>query len=477
MATRTFRGTTNANWNTAGNWLELAVPLATDDVVFDASSPDCIVNISGLAKSITFTSYTNTITMTFGLMISGNLTLGSGMTILGTGSLTFNVNTFTWTFNGVTWPTTINITGQSTAITLSSNTTITHIQSTVTIAIGSAILYILGDISVTKMTGSIYYTGSGNWSGWLSGLTINTSGTINFLSDVKISQEFVYTQGTIVDNGYNLVILDDQTIGHRPVLSIGGWEWENISFSNTSNIGTSDIHLKEDLRCINLSWDSGGAVILNYTGYDCGFYITGNITGNSLALSRGFVADLSNGITICGTGTISGLAGLSGLIIIDTLGILTIDTLYLTLLQRSVTPFTTYYPTLRYVSGTVSFTGSETITVYTNNTVLDLNNLVINNLYLNNIYTPGVFLASNIQISGLLSNTTYSAYQLISSDIPGTQRLLTLLPGGTQDLRYMWISDIDSSGGEIVMPFRAFLHNTKNWLDCSIRDIADRSAF
>ena len=114
---------------------------------------------------------------------------------------------------------------------------------------------------------------------------------------------------------------------------------------------------------------------------------------------------------------------------------------------------------------------------YTNNTVLDLNNLVINNLYLNNIYTPGVFLASNIQISGLLSNTTYSAYQLISSDIPGTQRLLTLLPGGTQDLRYMWISDIDSSGGEIVMPFRAFLHNTKNWLDCSIRDIADRSAF
>ena len=41
MATRTWRGTISSNWNVAGNWLEGAVPIAGDDVVFDSSSLNC----------------------------------------------------------------------------------------------------------------------------------------------------------------------------------------------------------------------------------------------------------------------------------------------------------------------------------------------------------------------------------------------------------------------------------------------------
>ena len=41
MATRTWRGTISSNWNVAGNWLEGAVPIAGDDIVFDSDSLNC----------------------------------------------------------------------------------------------------------------------------------------------------------------------------------------------------------------------------------------------------------------------------------------------------------------------------------------------------------------------------------------------------------------------------------------------------
>jgi hypothetical protein len=72
MATRTWRGTTNANWGTATNWLEGAVPLVVDDIVFDATSPACTVNVVGVGLTINFTSYTNTIGKVSNSIIWGN---------------------------------------------------------------------------------------------------------------------------------------------------------------------------------------------------------------------------------------------------------------------------------------------------------------------------------------------------------------------------------------------------------------------
>ena len=61
MAVRTFRGTINADWNTAGNWLELAVPTVADDVFFDALSPACTLSAAGACLTLDCTGFLSTI--------------------------------------------------------------------------------------------------------------------------------------------------------------------------------------------------------------------------------------------------------------------------------------------------------------------------------------------------------------------------------------------------------------------------------
>jgi hypothetical protein len=93
----------NSNWGTATNWLENAVPLVADDVTFNTNSRDCTVNTSNRScRSIDFTSYANTITFTFSVLVAGNVTLGASMGIAGTGFLTITANS-TLTPNGKDW--------------------------------------------------------------------------------------------------------------------------------------------------------------------------------------------------------------------------------------------------------------------------------------------------------------------------------------------------------------------------------------
>lgn len=112
MANRYFvNGGVNNNWGTIGNWSTTsggaggsAIPLITDDVFFDANSPNCTVDISNrVALSLTTTGYTNTITLTFGIVVNGAITLGSGTILTGSGKLS-GQNTGTHTSNGVTIP-------------------------------------------------------------------------------------------------------------------------------------------------------------------------------------------------------------------------------------------------------------------------------------------------------------------------------------------------------------------------------------
>jgi len=88
MATRTFRGTINSDWQTAGNWLEGAVPVAGDDVVFDDTSPNCTLSANapatGQLKSLICTNYTNTLNLNGYTMYVGQGSLAG--TILDVGA-------------------------------------------------------------------------------------------------------------------------------------------------------------------------------------------------------------------------------------------------------------------------------------------------------------------------------------------------------------------------------------------------------
>ena len=98
MAAKFFiNGGVNSNWNSTSNWSTTsggtggaAVPSAVDAVTFDIHSPNCIINVTANVSSLTFTNYTNTITINNPLHSSTFVTLGSGMSFAGSSTLGMN---------------------------------------------------------------------------------------------------------------------------------------------------------------------------------------------------------------------------------------------------------------------------------------------------------------------------------------------------------------------------------------------------
>jgi len=275
MPTRTWRGTTDSNWGTSTNWLEGAVPTAADDVVFDATSPACTVNASNRAcLTINFTNYINTITMTFGINVSGNITLGSGMGVGGAGFLAFNNVSATYTSNGFTWPNEFRFisSGTSKTYTLASNCSFSGAVNNVgsgflvtTFITGGFTISCSGTLSVTgtqqlfggsgtgvtfKMTNGTLGGASGFGLGGASANiiidsganTVTISGVIQFTGSAST---FTYTSGVVNALGGTL------GIGNSVTLNFGsGVKWGVISVNAAYGSGT--IGLSNDLWCNSL---------------------------------------------------------------------------------------------------------------------------------------------------------------------------------------------------------------------------------
>ena len=231
MATYYFRNV-GTNWGDAANWSLTdgggatgAVPLATDDVIFTNNSGNCTVNaLNRVCRSLNFSTYTNTITMTFQITVSGNVTLGASMGIAGTSTLNINA-TATLTSNGKTWPNSLNLLGTSTIFTLADNWIITgsltqngtsnvlnNNGTTKTITVNGGLT-----INTSSLTGTanIIMGGTGTLSSTTSGfflrnnLEINTLGTITFGTNFTYNTgTFTYTTGTIVSTGstFNITV-------------------------------------------------------------------------------------------------------------------------------------------------------------------------------------------------------------------------------------------------------------------------------
>ena len=224
MAIRTWRGTIDSNWGTAGNWLEGAVPLVADDVIFDATSPNCTVNASARpCKSINFSAYTNTITMTFGINVAANTStgvqviLGSGMTINGSGAINIARVSTILRSNGKVWPNDLGIgtiggLATNRFYTLQDDWVLggrfinnfgTGINCTLTggnLTVGGS--YIMNGQQAGNNLHGITLTGSGTVSGTgfinnYTNLVINTSGNYTLGNFNVRSTNFIYSSGTI----------------------------------------------------------------------------------------------------------------------------------------------------------------------------------------------------------------------------------------------------------------------------------------
>lgn len=256
MAARFFVGGNGNNWGAAGptNWSTTsggapgaAVPTGADDVTFDNVSPNCTLDTSNrVCKTLTATTYTNTLTFTFKLSVSGNITLGSSMVLAGAAALEIDT-TGTITTNGKTINIPFNFLGNSQTMTLADPF---NVSGLVTLGNGSGNLIINSNVinasgSLTRAavtntggTGTILFNGTGTWANPSNNgnlalpITINTAGTLTITGSPRVGGNFTYTAGTVVTTGSTLTITGACT------LSIGGVVWNNMGYDGAGAIVT-----------------------------------------------------------------------------------------------------------------------------------------------------------------------------------------------------------------------------------------------
>lgn len=414
MPTRTWRGTTNSFWGTNTNWLEGAIPTAADDVVFDATSPACTVDVAGLCLSLDFTSYTNTITMTNGITVGNLVTsvvfirLGASMGITGSGALSVRKTSFfTLTCNGKIWPNAFNLFTVGSALSTSAATLTDNalIGGTLSIGDGTSNYTISGAFEIrcyTSLTtniatnnfvtisGALRFLGSGTWSqtspSVINGIIYIDCGanTLNISNGCAAVADMVYVSGTVTHTGtfYLRVGAALQTI------NINGSSSTSATTTSTTGVNFDNLVIYSTTAAPVITTLSSPICVVNDFTYGSTVHANGLIGRSSIDGSFIYLnGDLSmrgrllgssvtpTTIVLQGTGTWSDTSagtafntGISTNLTINTAGTITVSGLV------SKSRFD-----LTYVDGTVITTGS-TLMIEDNNQTINISGVTWNNL-------------------------------------------------------------------------------------------------
>jgi hypothetical protein len=333
----------NTNWGTATNWLENAVPTALsngpngpstgDDVVFNANSRDCVVNVNSTCLTLNFTGYVNTFTINNGITLSflGNsVILGSGMTFTSgtTGVLRDNPTAapsttvgvsgnYTINFNGIVIP---NLTvgsaalnGPVTRIFTVSGTTPTvnnlvvnngyfnfNVQLSGVLNVNTSLTMTLGYIGIGSLGSAVNLTGNVavSGSGIIGIITIPSGGTLNMSNDLFIENITFSGTGALIHNnrtvnftrvGFNSKIINTNTV-----------EWWNVNITTSNCTFTSNLNVGNDFNDTGADYTSSAGVTIN---------VKRNISfgGNGVATSSNLLSIIT--ITAFGTGSVTMVNG------------------------------------------------------------------------------------------------------------------------------------------------------------------------
>ena len=309
MATRTFRGATDSNWGTAANWLENAVPTSADDAVFDAASPNCTVNASNrVCLTFNSTGYTNTITKTFRITVSGAITVGAGTQWAGSEYLTGqtaathtsngNVIDRLWLLGNLTH-TLADTFSVSAALRLGSGASGTTVNTS-----GGSGFSVAGDLDFGQLTtgsavgtAAIVMTGTGtltpnNGTGRAENtLTFNTSGTITGAAGTLRynAGTMTYTAGTV-----NMTATDLAS-GASTTFNLGS----SVHWKSYTVTGASTITNNADFYCDGLASIGAGTSAVTLNGNK--LYVAGGLKNAGTTNSISGTTE----IVLSGTGTVS----------------------------------------------------------------------------------------------------------------------------------------------------------------------------
>ena len=510
MATITISNT-GGNWNATGTWVGGVVPAATDDVAATATSGNLTVTANAQIVTVNFTNYVNTFTVNSGitLTINGNLTFVSGMTVSGTGILSFNptnnspiLNSATLTSGGKTWTGSLTFaTGASKIITFGDawtvagnlnfspassgvgttfNSNSVTVRGNITVSISNRVftasgttVFISAPLISTTSTISTANT-SGN-AALRNPLTLNGAGTINFSTGAFYLElsSLTWTAGTVTMSStteLRFVIASTFTLsGMDPIAgivrfagSVTNTLTNNMPISGTLIFGTTATTLTTVMN--------GASIIL-----------TGNLTTQSLAgglvLSGTTIIVISGNSIINLAGTLPSASGRLGIsTTIDSTGFVTFST--------QVT-FGGAGQTFSYNNGTVSISNA----LNWNSTAAARYNMNKSGFSFPNFtasvaptfggsfgcsfYTYGSSTAGITHTFGAgnsysitnginLTGTNASRIAFVST-VANTQAILTVLQGATIDVGYVNATDIDASLGQTIWSYRGTLTRTNNW--------------
>jgi len=358
MPNRFFvNGGVDNNWGTIGNWSltsggagGLSVPTTADDVFLDASSPNCTVNASDrVALTFNSTGYTNTVTNTFRITVSGAITIGAGTLWAGNEYIHGNV-TATHTSNGNTlrnfWLSGVathtladNFTVGNFRFGNGGNSTVVNanqISMTGNLDLSQASSGILSGTTTLIMTGTGSVLLMSSTGTIRNNLTFNTSGTITIGTGTfrYSGGTMTYTAGTVNASNATLTITTNST-----TLDVSALTWGAVTLT-----GILTLTLTTDLRTSGLTslGSSTSALVLNGSKIFAG-------GGMARPATTGGVSGTTE-IVLSGTGTVNGTAT-TGVI----LNKITIDAGAgtITVLDSNTQPVRIAFGQLRYVSGTV----------------------------------------------------------------------------------------------------------------------------
>ena len=466
------------NWNSTSNWATTsggasgaAFPTVSDDVILDGhSNANLTVNVASACLSFSASpTYTNTLTMTSTLTSSGNVTLGSGMTISGAGALIANA-TSTLTSNGKVWTGALTLSTSSTK-TLADNWIVNGLCTSLTLTQtvnnpGSLILN--GGLTMTAAmngTAQVILQG-GTLSG--AGILANplafsgncTLGTFSF--GAAGSPLMSYSAGTVSTAGSVFNTSSNATINCSAVT------FNNVVFGSSAGV----ITLSDNLN-LSGTVSSGAATTTTLNG-----------AFNINVLNKGIV---SIGTNWGGTATINFTSGgafsgatsasiLSNPTIINTTG-------------ASFNSFTYRTNVMSWNQVGASTFGASTILLNTNPTwMINTTGLSLNTLQVGSSTVSAIFSGSNgfsmnnylctaaaankstwksgntytINTS-LSANTTLAFAHVWASSTPGQRYFITLAPGCNCDVLFASITDADSSQGRTGWNNKGTLSNCVNW--------------
>jgi len=423
-----INGGVNNLWGTTGNWSLTeggaggqAVPVVADDVFFDAGSPACTVNSQNrVCKTFTAASYAATLTFTYSISVSGNITVGTSMGWSGTGQLIMLV-AGTWTSNGATIGADIKI-GDFTA-------------GTVTLADD---LTTSGDLSLTNATSTTF---SGDFHITAATCTITGGQTVTIVHDVTITGLTTIVSTEVLDGLFNWntggLTVGGAFTGTTPIVLTGGtWQETYVCSKNVTLAGDVTI---------------SGTILYAASGTPTLTYSSGTITTTGSTLSIATACTLNtNGmswanITLSAalTLTISSPLTLTGNFTISAASTLTINGLL------------TVAGTLTLPNAAVTFAGISGFTVGT------LTNTAIT---ATRIYTFEEAITYTITTDWTCVHTAAQTVRFTVTSADGaTKAIITLNYGATQKVFFLDPTRIDSSLGQPIFSFTGAITDSYNW--------------